>query len=48
MSKKAIARARDISMKTVEQHCSHLMEKLGIPDRVDLTRFAIRERLVEA
>ena len=48
MSKKAIARIMGISTKTVEQHCSHLMQKLDIHDRVELTRFAIREGLVEA
>ena len=36
-----------ISVKTVEQHCAHLMEKLAIHDRVELARLAIREGLVE-
>lgn len=48
MSKKSIARTMDISIKTVEQHCGHLMQKLDIHDRVELARFAIREGLVEA
>lgn len=30
-------------MKTVEQHCTHLMDKLAIHDRVELARLAIRE-----
>jgi len=46
-SRKAIARTMDISHKTVEQHCQHLMQKLDIHDRVGLTRFAIREGLLE-
>ena len=37
----------EISHKTVEQHCEHLMQKLDIHDRVELTRFAIREGLLE-
>lgn len=46
LSKKKIARTVHISIKTVENHCTNLMAKLGIHDRVELTRFAIRERLV--
>ncbi len=47
LSRKEIARSMDISHKTVEQHCEHLMQKLDIHDRVELTRFAIREGLLE-
>jgi DNA-binding NarL/FixJ family response regulator len=47
LSKKEIARTVGISVKTVEQHSAHLMEKLAIHDRVELTRLAIREGLVE-
>lgn len=47
LSRKEIARTMQISNKTVEQHCEHLMQKLGIHDRVELTRFAIREGLLE-
>lgn len=47
MSKKAMARTMNISVKTVEQHCAHLMQKLDIHDRVELTRFAIREGVIE-
>jgi DNA-binding NarL/FixJ family response regulator len=36
-----------ISEKTVERHRSRLLEKLGMRDRVDLTRYAIRRGLVE-
>jgi len=47
MAKKAIARTTGISVKTVEQHTTHLMDKLDIHDRVELARFAIREGLAE-
>ena len=47
LSKKEIARTVGISVKTVEQHCAHLMEKLAIRDRVELARLAIREGLME-
>ena len=43
MSKKEIAGAVHISVKTVDKHCANLMDKLDIHDRVELTRFAIRE-----
>jgi DNA-binding NarL/FixJ family response regulator len=46
MSKKEIARLDGTSVKTVDHHCQHLMEKLDLHDRVELTRFAIREGLV--
>jgi DNA-binding NarL/FixJ family response regulator len=36
-----------ISKKTVEHHRSHILEKLGMRDRVELTRYAIRRGLVE-
>ena len=42
-----IARALVISKKTVEHHRSHILEKLGMRDRVELTRYAIRRGLVE-
>lgn len=47
-SKKDIAETMCISVKTVDFHCTHLMDKLQIHDRVELTRFAIREGLVDA
>lgn len=47
LTKKEIARLVDISPKTVDQHCSHIMNKLDVHDRVALARFAIREGLVE-
>jgi DNA-binding NarL/FixJ family response regulator len=48
LSQKQIARLAGISVKTVQHHVTHLMDKLEIHDRVELTRFAIREGLVEA
>ena len=45
LPKKSIARLMNISVKTVEKHCDHVMEKLDIHDRVQLARFAIREGL---
>lgn len=43
LSKKDIAELMTISVKTVENHCSHLMTKLDIHDRVQLARYAIQE-----
>jgi DNA-binding NarL/FixJ family response regulator len=42
-----IAAALSISRKTVERHRENLMGKLGMRDRVELTRYAIRRGLVE-
>jgi DNA-binding NarL/FixJ family response regulator len=36
-----------ISRKTVERHRANILEKLGMRDRVDLTRYAIRRGLIE-
>ena len=47
MPRNAIANAIHRSPKTVDAHRSSIMEKLGLHDRVDLARFAIREGLVE-
>jgi DNA-binding NarL/FixJ family response regulator len=42
-----IAETLVISKKTVEHHRSHILEKLGLRDRVELARYAIRRGLVE-
>jgi len=47
-SSKDIAEALVISEKTVERHRANILEKLGMHDRVELTRYAIRRGLIEA
>jgi len=47
MTTREIADALFISPKTVERHRANVLEKLGMRDRVDLTRYAIRRGLVE-
>jgi DNA-binding NarL/FixJ family response regulator len=42
-----IAEALVISKKTVGRHRANILEKLGMHDRVQLTRYAIRRGLVE-
>ncbi len=42
-----IAGALTISEKTVERHRANMLGKLGMSDRVELTRYAIRRGLVE-
>jgi DNA-binding NarL/FixJ family response regulator len=47
-SSREIAAILVISDKTVERHRANVLEKLGMRDRVDLTRYAIRRGLIEA
>jgi DNA-binding NarL/FixJ family response regulator len=47
-SSKQIASELVISEKTVERHRANILEKLGMHDRVELTRYAIRRGLIEA
>jgi DNA-binding NarL/FixJ family response regulator len=47
MSSREIAETLVISEKTVERHRANILDKLGLRDRVDLTRYAIRRGLVE-
>ena len=48
LANKQIASELGISIKTVEKHRQHLMEKLGIHDIAGLTRFAIAAGIVES
>jgi DNA-binding NarL/FixJ family response regulator len=44
---KEIASELFISVKTVERHRQHILAKLGMSDRVELTRYAIRRGLIQ-
>jgi DNA-binding NarL/FixJ family response regulator len=44
---KQMAEMLVISVKTVERHRANILEKLGMRDRVELTRYAIKRGLVE-
>jgi DNA-binding NarL/FixJ family response regulator len=44
---KQIAETLVISEKTVERHRANILDKLGMRDRVELTRYAIRHGLIE-
>jgi DNA-binding NarL/FixJ family response regulator len=46
-SSKEIATALTISVKTVERHRSNILATLGMRDRTQLTRYAIRAGLIE-
>ena len=46
-SSKEIATALTISLKTVERHRANVLGKLGMRDRTELTRYAIRAGLIE-
>lgn len=46
-SNKDVARALDLSVKTVETHRAAVMRKLDLRSLADLVRFAIRNRIIE-
>ena len=46
-SSKEIAEMLFISVKTVQRHRANLLHKLGLRDRLELTRYAIRAGLIE-
>jgi len=46
-SSKEIATMLTISLKTVERHRANVLGKLGMRDRTELTRYAIRAGLIE-
>jgi DNA-binding NarL/FixJ family response regulator len=46
-SNEQIAEQLVISKKTVERHRANILEKLGMHDRVQLTRYAVRRGLVQ-
>lgn len=48
LSKKEIAALMNVTPSAIDRHCTRLMAKLDIHDRVGLARFAIREGLAEA
>lgn len=47
-SNQQIAEKLFISIKTVQTHRAHILEKLGLHDRTELVRYAIRKGLIEA
>ena len=46
-SNKEVAHTLGISVKTVESHRAHIMEKLGLHSVTELVRYAIRNNIVE-
>ena len=47
LTNKGIAQQLSISVKTVETHRAHIMNKLNIHDQAGLTRFAIRHGIID-
>ncbi|HXF82803.1 MAG TPA: response regulator transcription factor [bacterium] len=48
LSNQQIAEKLFISIKTVQTHRAHILEKLGLHDRTELVRYAIRKGLIQA
>lgn len=48
LSNQQIAEKLYISIKTVQTHRAHILAKLGLHDRTELVRYAIRKGLIEA
>jgi DNA-binding NarL/FixJ family response regulator len=46
-SSREIARALTISVRTVERHRENVLQKLGMRDRTELTRYAVRVGLID-
>ena len=47
-SNKEVAQPLDISVKTAMTHREHVMEKLGLHNRTELVRFALRRGVIQA
>ena len=47
MSNKEVAHTLSITIKTVESHRAHIMEKLGLHSVTELVRYAVRNNIVE-
>jgi DNA-binding NarL/FixJ family response regulator len=47
-SNKEVAELLDISVKTAMSHREHIMQKLGLHNRTEVVKFAIREGVVKA
>lgn len=43
---KIIAERLCVSVKTVQTHRTHIMDKLGVHDRTELVKYAIRKGLI--